>query len=76
MTLRGIGVPLQRFPWISVSNPYILQSFLAALQKMRIFETEYPQMKYLTNLFSISTLKILFWVIIVNLIAKFKTKVL
>ena len=37
---------------------------------------EYPQMKYLANLFSISMLKILFWVIIVNLIAKFTIKVL
>ena len=37
---------------------------------------EYPQMKYLANLFSISMLKILFWVIIVNLIALFPEKVL
>jgi hypothetical protein len=76
MTIRRIGPPMQRLPWVSVSTPHILKSFLAALQKMRIFETEYPQMKYLTNLFSISMLKILFWVIIVNLIAKFETKVL
>jgi len=37
---------------------------------------EYPQMKYLANLFSISMLKILFWVIIVNLIAFIQRKVL
>ena len=37
---------------------------------------EYPQMKYLANLFSISMLKILFWVIIVNLNALFPKKVL
>ena len=37
---------------------------------------EYPQMKYLANLFSISMLKILFWVIIVNLNAWFTIKVL
>ena len=43
---------------------------------MRIFETEYPQMKYLTNLLSISMQNILFWVIIVNLIVMSHKKVL
>lgn len=37
---------------------------------------EYPKMKYLANLFSISMLKILFWVIFVNLLALFLKKVL
>ena len=37
---------------------------------------EYPQMKYHANLFSISMLKILFWVIIVNLLQSFPRKVL
>ena len=43
---------------------------------MRIFEIEYPQMKYLAVLFSISMLKILFVVIIVNLLKMIPLKVL
>ena len=43
---------------------------------MRIFEIEYPQMKYLFVKYFYTKLKILFWFIIVNLIAFFAIKVL
>ena len=59
--MLGFVLPLQRFPWASTASTLVFYgTVLVVLQKMRIFEMEYPQMKYHANLFSISMQKILF----------------